>query len=108
MLLPHLVHQPWASEGYSDIHCGSNLFKHFTISLPWKQTNVHPFCAVTCDVIHNLGVRSPCDVQELVDVGANGVTLLSPHGQAALRVARVVVDDRFDLLQYHVKSEVQI
>lgn len=59
----------------------------------------------TCNVVYYLSVSSACNVEELVDVGADGITLLGAHVQAPLQVGGVIINHCLDLLQDHVKPE---
>lgn len=59
----------------------------------------------TCDVVNYLRVSSAGDVEELVDVGPHGVTLLGAHVQAAFQICGVTVYHCLDLVEDHVKSE---
>lgn len=59
----------------------------------------------TCNVVNYLSVSSAGDVEELVDVGPHGITLLCAHVQAAFQICGVTVYHCLDLLENHVKSE---
>lgn len=62
---------------------------------------------ITCNVVHNLSVSSACNVEKLVDIGADGVTFLCAHTEAPLQVGGVIIDHCLDLLQDHVEPEVE-
>ncbi len=59
----------------------------------------------TCNVIHYLSVSSARNVKELIDVGADSVTLLGAHVQAPLQVGGVIINHCLDLLEDQVKPE---
>lgn len=61
--------------------------------------------SITCNVVHNLGVSSACDVEKLVDIGADGVALLHAQVEAPLQVGDVIINHCLNLFQEHVKPE---